>query len=217
VGPSPNGKSTEIRNDAPSSVRNEEKLTSGTTCQTKGILAGAGGIEPCNNPLPHKDFSIPARPFDSIFDSKALVGMTNDEVAYRGQGLESERRSRAEHHPPLRELPWIKRRSFEVRHARRRLPAESALMSAAQCNAELSVRWTSKGFGKRRRALSHIIEETYKQAPVSAGAAITYLLSPALRRQRSHVRTVSGARHFSSYCSRIRTPRPLDCSIYTRC
>jgi hypothetical protein len=33
-------------------------------------LAGAGGIEPCNNPLPHKDFSIPARPFDSIFDSK---------------------------------------------------------------------------------------------------------------------------------------------------
>jgi hypothetical protein len=34
--------------------------------------------------LPHKDFSIPARPFDSIFDSKAkaLVGMTDDEVAY---------------------------------------------------------------------------------------------------------------------------------------
>jgi hypothetical protein len=48
------------------------------------VLAGAGGIEPCNNPLPHKDFSIPARPFDSIFDSKAkaLVGMTDDEVAY---------------------------------------------------------------------------------------------------------------------------------------
>ena len=48
------------------------------------MLAGAGGIEPCNNPLPHKDFSIPARPFDSIFDSKAkaLVGMTDDEVAY---------------------------------------------------------------------------------------------------------------------------------------
>jgi hypothetical protein len=47
-------------------------------------LAGAGGIEPCNNPLPHKDFSIPARPFDSIFDSKAkaLVGITDDEVAY---------------------------------------------------------------------------------------------------------------------------------------
>ena len=45
-------------------------------------LAGAGGIEPCNNPLPHKDFPIPARPFDSIFDAKAkaLVGMT-DEVA----------------------------------------------------------------------------------------------------------------------------------------
>jgi hypothetical protein len=33
--------------------------------------------------LPHKDFSIPARPFDSIFDSKAkaLVGMTDDEAA----------------------------------------------------------------------------------------------------------------------------------------
>jgi DNA-binding transcriptional LysR family regulator len=47
-------------------------------------VAGAGGIEPCNNPLPHKDFSIPARPFDSIFDSKAkaLVGMTDDEAAY---------------------------------------------------------------------------------------------------------------------------------------
>jgi hypothetical protein len=47
-------------------------------------LAGAGGIEPYNNPLPHKDFSIPARPFDTIFDSKAkaLVGMTDDEVAY---------------------------------------------------------------------------------------------------------------------------------------
>ena len=47
-------------------------------------VAGAGGIEPCSNPLLHKDFSIPARPFDSIFDSKAkaLVGMTDDEVAY---------------------------------------------------------------------------------------------------------------------------------------
>jgi len=34
--------------------------------------------------LPHKDFSIPTRRFDSIFDSKAkaLVGMTDDEVAY---------------------------------------------------------------------------------------------------------------------------------------
>jgi hypothetical protein len=48
------------------------------------VLAGAGGIEPCNNPLAHKDFSIPARPFDSIFDSKAkaLIGMTDDKVAY---------------------------------------------------------------------------------------------------------------------------------------
>ena len=46
------------------------------------MLAGAGGIEPRNNPLLYKDFSIPARPFDSIFDSKALVGMTDDEVAY---------------------------------------------------------------------------------------------------------------------------------------
>jgi hypothetical protein len=47
-------------------------------------LAGAGGIEPCNNPSPHKDFSISARPLDSIFDSKAkaLVGMTDDEAAY---------------------------------------------------------------------------------------------------------------------------------------
>lgn len=65
------------------------------------MVAGAGGIEPCNNPLPHKDFSIPARPFDSIFDSKAkaLVGMTDDEVVYiEAKRLESERRSRAEHH-----------------------------------------------------------------------------------------------------------------------
>ncbi len=48
-------------------------------------MAGAGGIEPSNNPLLHKDFSIPARPFDSIFDSKAkaLVRMTDDEVACR--------------------------------------------------------------------------------------------------------------------------------------
>jgi hypothetical protein len=47
-------------------------------------VAGAGGIELCNNPLPHKAFSIPVRPFDSIFDSKAqaLVGMTDDEAAY---------------------------------------------------------------------------------------------------------------------------------------
>jgi hypothetical protein len=30
--------------------------------------------------LPHKDFSIPARPFDS--KAKALVGMTDDKVAY---------------------------------------------------------------------------------------------------------------------------------------
>ena len=34
-------------------------------------MAGAGGIEPYNNPLPHKDFSAPARLLDSIFDSKA--------------------------------------------------------------------------------------------------------------------------------------------------
>jgi hypothetical protein len=34
-------------------------------------MAGAGGIEPCNNPLPYKDFSIPARPLDSIFDSNS--------------------------------------------------------------------------------------------------------------------------------------------------
>ena len=40
---------------------------------------------------------------------------------HRGQGLESERRSRAEHHPPRRELLWIKRRSFEFLLARRRL------------------------------------------------------------------------------------------------
>jgi hypothetical protein len=33
-------------------------------------LAGAGGIEPCYNPLPHKDFSVPARVLDSIFDSR---------------------------------------------------------------------------------------------------------------------------------------------------
>jgi len=34
-------------------------------------MAGAGGIEPSNNPLPHKHFSLPARRLDSIFDSKA--------------------------------------------------------------------------------------------------------------------------------------------------
>jgi len=34
-------------------------------------MAGAGGIEPSNNPLPHKRFSLPARRLDSIFDSKA--------------------------------------------------------------------------------------------------------------------------------------------------
>ncbi|MGY2908750.1 mono/diheme cytochrome c family protein [Bradyrhizobium sp. URHC0002] len=55
---------------------------------------------------------------------------------HRGQGLGSERRSRPSIHPPLRELLWIKRRSFEVRHARRRLPAESALISAARGNAD---------------------------------------------------------------------------------
>jgi hypothetical protein len=31
----------------------------------------AGGIEPCNNPLTHKDFSLLAHLLDSIFDSKA--------------------------------------------------------------------------------------------------------------------------------------------------
>jgi hypothetical protein len=102
------------------------------------LLAGAGGIEPCNNPLPHKDFSIPARPFDSIFDSKAkaLVGMTDDEVAYiEAKGWKASVVPELSI-PPLRELLWIKRRSFEVRHARRRLPAESALMSAARGNAD---------------------------------------------------------------------------------
>jgi len=34
-------------------------------------LAGAGGIEPYNNPLTHKDFSLATRLLDSIFDSKA--------------------------------------------------------------------------------------------------------------------------------------------------
>jgi hypothetical protein len=38
---------------------------------TRDWLAGAGGIEPCYNPLTHKDFSLPARLVDSIFDSKA--------------------------------------------------------------------------------------------------------------------------------------------------
>lgn len=102
------------------------------------LLAGAGGIEPRNNPLPHKDFSIPARPFDSIFDSKAkaLVGMTDDEVAYiEAKGWKASFVPELSI-PPLRELLWIKRRSFEVRHARRRLPAESALMSAARGNAD---------------------------------------------------------------------------------
>jgi hypothetical protein len=49
----------------------------------KNQMAGAGGIEPRNNALPHKDFSILARPFDSIFDSRAraLFGMTDDEAA----------------------------------------------------------------------------------------------------------------------------------------
>jgi len=53
------------------------------------IVAGAGGIEPCNNPLPDKGFSVPARPFDSIFDSKAkaLVGMTDDEAAYESHRI----------------------------------------------------------------------------------------------------------------------------------
>jgi hypothetical protein len=81
--------------------------------------------------LPHKDFSIPARPFDSIFDSKAkaLVGMTDDEVAYieaKGWKASVVPELSIVHHL------WIKRRSFEVRHARRRLPAESALMSTAR-------------------------------------------------------------------------------------
>jgi hypothetical protein len=35
------------------------------------FVVGAGGIEPSNNPLLHKDFSLPARRLDSIFDSKA--------------------------------------------------------------------------------------------------------------------------------------------------
>src|SRR5438445_12473260 len=48
-----------------------------------GWLAGAGGIEPCNNPLPQKDFSIPARPFHCIYVSKAkaLVPTTAAELA----------------------------------------------------------------------------------------------------------------------------------------
>jgi hypothetical protein len=35
------------------------------------VPAGVGGIEPGNKPLTHKDFSLPARLLDSIFDSKA--------------------------------------------------------------------------------------------------------------------------------------------------
>ena len=72
-------------------------------------MAGAGGIEPRNNPLLYKDFSIPARPFDSIFDSKAkaLVGMTDgpdnrDQFSglHRGQGLDRVSR---------RPAPWRRR------------------------------------------------------------------------------------------------------------
>jgi hypothetical protein len=49
-----------------------------------GPWLGREGSNPAIIPLPHKDFSIPAHPFDSIFDSKAKarVGMTDDEVAY---------------------------------------------------------------------------------------------------------------------------------------
>jgi chaperonin GroEL (HSP60 family) len=38
---------------------------------TKDGVTVAGGIDPSNNPLLHKDFSLPARRLDSIFDSKA--------------------------------------------------------------------------------------------------------------------------------------------------
>jgi hypothetical protein len=48
---------------------------------------------------------------------------------------------------------------------------------------------------QRRRTLSHFIEETYNQAQVSAGAVITSLLSPALRRQ-SHSSEIASAREF---------------------
>ena len=62
--------------------------------------------------------------------------MTDDEAAYiEAKGWKASVVPEPSIHPPLRELLWIKRRSFEVRHARRRLPAEFALMSAARGNA----------------------------------------------------------------------------------
>jgi hypothetical protein len=77
-----NERATDVQNEQQKAVQNQAPEQSAIGEQYQ--LAGAGGIEPCNNPLPHKDFSIPARPFDSIFDSKAktLVGMTDDKVAY---------------------------------------------------------------------------------------------------------------------------------------
>ena len=123
-----------IRETWPRTERRSER-SAATKRDGRAILAGAGGIEPCDNPLPHKDFSIPACRFDSILDSKAtaLVEMTRRRGGlHRGQGLESERRSRPSiiHH--FANFCGSNAGSFEVRHARRQLPAESALMSAAR-------------------------------------------------------------------------------------
>ena len=68
-----NETTTDVQNQKRKTVQNEGQQQSAIARQYQ--LAGAGGIEPCNNPLSHEDFFIPIRPFDSIFDSE-------DEVAY---------------------------------------------------------------------------------------------------------------------------------------
>ena len=88
--------------------------------------------------MTQKVFSIPAGPFDSIFDSKAraLVGMTDDEVAYiEAKGWKAS---------VVHELSTSitsgtsvdQTLELEVRHVRRQLPAETALMSAARGSAD---------------------------------------------------------------------------------
>jgi hypothetical protein len=76
-------------------------------------LAGAGGIELRNNPLPHKNFSIPARRFDSIFDSEAKA--SSKWPARRRPTQANGWKASVVPDPSiihLRELLWIKRREL---------------------------------------------------------------------------------------------------------
>jgi hypothetical protein len=126
------------------------------------MVAGAGGIEPCNNPLLHKDFSITARPFDSIFDSKAKAVLLD---AFLCDTKKEPRQSNSSH--PLRaelrtRLLGVNHRSpamaLQLPSRCRPTPAPADLLDCAHAIAEFLFCADDKV--RSRRKIYHLAEKS---------------------------------------------------------